>query len=274
MNYKLVCIDMDGTLLNSRKEISENTRLTLQRAHALGIKIVIATGRIFSNAAFYSNLVGVQSPVIASNGSFVREKDVDKVIYKCAIDSKKSIEIMNLCKKYKTKVNFYTPYGAFCSSKLFFFIMKNFIQKKVSEPIFVKYFNSERGLCKNILENEGNIIKCEIVHREANIINRLREALAEIEDIEIASSSSRNIEITKKGVSKGKAVEKLAEYYGIKREEIIAIGDSENDISMIEFAGLGVAMGNALDKIKAKADYVTDTNNNEGVAKVIEKYIL
>lgn len=265
---------MDGTLLNSKRVISEETRLVLQKAHALGVQVVVSTGRIFSNAAFFSNSIGVKSPVIASNGSFVREKDKDEVIYKCTIDSKKCMEIMGICKKYKTKANFYTPYGTFCNSRLFFFIMKNFVQKQASEPIFVKYFNNERKLIENILKNEDNIIKCEIVHRDAKKIKQLREVLSEIYDIEIASSSSRNIEITKKGVSKGSAVKKLAEYYNIKREEIIAIGDSENDMSMIEFAGLGVAMGNALEKVKAKADYVTDTNDNNGVAKVIEKYIL
>jgi Cof subfamily protein (haloacid dehalogenase superfamily) len=105
-------------------------------------------------------------------------------------------------------------------------------------------------------------------------LKEIRDELKEIDDIELASSSRHNIEITRKGVSKGRAVEVLGSYYNIKREEIVAIGDSENDLTMIEYAGLGIAMGNAIDVVKVKADYITDTNNNDGVVKAINKFIV
>jgi Cof subfamily protein (haloacid dehalogenase superfamily) len=92
-------------------------------------------------------------------------------------------------------------------------------------------------------------------------------------EVSIVSSFSNNIEIMNHGISKGNAVKILAAYYGIKKEEIICFGDAENDISMLEYAGLGIAMGNAEAYVKEKADYVTDTNDNDGVAKAIEKYI-
>lgn len=274
MSYKLVCIDMDGTLLNSKREISERTKAALKKADALGVHIVISTGRIYSNAAFYSDLLGVKSPVIASNGAFVREKDNDKVIYKCAIESNTGINIINLCEKLNIRANFFTPYGSYGNSKLFYFIMKRYIQNEAKEPISTKLMVSFGKLREYFANNEGNVIKFEVVHRDPEKIKLLREALTEIEDIEISWSSRRNIEITKKGVSKGHAVKQLAQYYNITREEIIAIGDSENDITMLEYAGLGVAMGNALDRVKQKADYVTDTNDYDGVAKVIEKYVV
>ncbi|MFU0825856.1 MAG: hypothetical protein ACFWTK_12930 [Clostridium sp.] len=78
----------------------------------------------------------------------------------------------------------------------------------------------------------------------------------------------------KKGISKGNAVKILAEFYGLKREEVICIGDGENDLSMIKYAGLGIAMGNAPDYVKKEADYITETNDEDGVAKAIEKFIL
>ena len=84
-------------------------------------------------------------------------------------------------------------------------------------------------------------------------------------------AGSRSLEINHQGVSKGRAVKALADYYGIKREEIVCIGDNENDISMIEYAGLGVAMGNAIDQVKALADYITDSNKEEGVSNALKK---
>lgn len=273
-NYKLVCIDMDGTLLNSHREVSERTKTALKKAHDLGVHIVISTGRIFSNAAFYSDLLGVKSPVIASNGSFVREKDSDNVIYKCEIDNEICMKIIDICEKKDIRVNFYTPYGTCGNSKLFYFITKRYIQKETKEPISVELAVRFSKVREYIVKNDRNIIKCEIVHRNIDKIKLLREALNEIEGIEISWSSRHNIEITKKSVSKGNAVKQLAKYYNIQKEEIIAIGDSENDISMIEYAGLGVAMDNALDRIKERADYVTAANDDDGVAKVIEKYIL
>lgn len=96
----------------------------------------------------------------------------------------------------------------------------------------------------------------------------------EFSEFEVASSNSDNFEMTKKGTSKGKAVEVLADFYNIKRDEVICMGDGENDLSMIEYAGLGIAMGNASSIVKKRANYVTDTNCNDGVAKAIEKFVL
>ncbi|MGL5244586.1 MAG: HAD-IIB family hydrolase, partial [Sarcina sp.] len=92
--------------------------------------------------------------------------------------------------------------------------------------------------------------------------------------LEVVSSSLNNFEIMAEGTSKGKAVKALAERLGVKREEIMCIGDSENDLSMIEYAGVGIAMGNALDMLKEKATFVTKSNNEHGVARAIEKFIL
>ena len=92
-----------------------------------------------------------------------------------------------------------------------------------------------------------------------------------MEEVVYFGSGSRSVEINNRGVSKGRGVKALADYYGFKREEIVCIGDNENDISMIEYAGLGVAMGNAIDEVKELADYITDTNKKNGVAKAIKK---
>ena len=93
-------------------------------------------------------------------------------------------------------------------------------------------------------------------------------------ELEIVSSWDDKFEIMKKGSSKGEAVAQLAKYFNLKRDEIMCIGDSENDLSMIEYAGIGVAMGNAIDKVKKSAQYITASNTDSGVAKAIEKFVL
>ncbi|MDU5414364.1 MAG: HAD-IIB family hydrolase, partial [Clostridium perfringens] len=107
-----------------------------------------------------------------------------------------------------------------------------------------------------------------------NDLFKAKEELKKYEDLEVVSSSPSNFEVMNKGTSKGRAVKVLADILNINREEIMCLGDSENDLSMIEFAGLGVAMGNAEEFLKEKADYITDTNENDGVAKAIEKFVL
>ncbi len=123
-------------------------------------------------------------------------------------------------------------------------------------------------------KEQSNMVKCEIIYRDIALVDELRQELQNIEQLAIVNSSKHNIEINRKGVSKGKAVAMLAAHYNLKREEIITIGDSENDVSMIEYAGLGIAMENALESVKQKADYITDSNDNEGVANAIKRFVL
>ncbi|MBC2580797.1 Cof-type HAD-IIB family hydrolase [Clostridium sp. DJ247] len=276
MSYKLVCIDMDGTLLNSKRKITENTRSVLKNAHNNGVHIVITTGRIYDNAEYYSDLIGVKSPVIAANGAFIKEKDKDEIIYKSILGKKLSTKILNICSKYEAALEFHTSQKMYLGNKLDksiinLLMQKTLLKEEKIEIIHVK--NIEQW--KTILHNEEeNIVKCIISNRNEEELQKIRNEVEKLDDVEVVSSARDNIEITCKGTSKGRAVEILAGYYNLKREEIIAIGDSENDLSMIEYAGLGVAMGNAIDLVKRKANYITDTNDEEGVAKAVNKFIM
>ena len=124
------------------------------------------------------------------------------------------------------------------------------------------------------IENVTKKFKQSIKDYKLNDLFKAKEELKKYEDLEVVSSSPSNFEVMNKGTSKGRAVKVLADILNINREEVMCLGDSENDLSMIEFAGLGVAMGNAEEFLKEKADYITDTNENDGVAKAIEKFIL
>ncbi|MCB2353335.1 Cof-type HAD-IIB family hydrolase [Clostridium estertheticum] len=275
MGYKLVCIDMDGTLLNSKHKVSNASKEALLKAHNKGVKIVISTGRMYSDAEFFSNLIGVKAPVIASNGAFIKQKNEKEAIYKNILEEKLFVKLLNVFIKYKVYPTFYTPQNAYCGSiiiKVFVEYIK--LRGGMSRATKIKYIRTIKQWDKVFKIEKNNMVKCEVMHKDTEKLLKVRAEIQKIEGIEIVSSSKHNIEITSKGVSKGRAVEKLANYYNIKKDEIIAIGDSENDISMIEFAGMGIAMGNAIERVKQKSDFITDTNDNEGVAKAINKFIL
>ena len=274
MSYKLVCIDMDGTLLNSNKKVTEETKRTLLEAKKRGVMVAISTGRIYNNAAFYSKYIGLNSPVIAANGAIVKSEAGDE-LYKGIIGYETSLEVLGILKKYNMKANFHTHNSIYCGGLLEKLFIYFFITRGIPADYKVNLYSIKSSQWEKILfDNQSEILKCISIHTNKKVVQRAKEELRNIKGIEISSSNSFNIEVNAKGVCKGKGVEILGEKFGIKKEEIICIGDNENDLSMIEYAGLGVAMGNAPEYIKNKADYITSTNNEEGVSKVIKKFIL
>ena len=277
MGYRLICIDMDGTLLNSRKQISEKTKGSLLKAYQQGVHVVLTTGRTYVDAAYYAGLVGLRSPVIAVNGAYIQDQKSQQLIYQSTLNEKLALRVLAICKEFRMKPNFHTPdkeyYGSMSLAMRWAYRFRN--RTKVNQsPVKRKYVMSYRQWQKVIRKEQNTIAKCIIIDFNKKKLQRIRNELSHIAELEISSSGTNNIEINRQGTSKGKAVEILAQHYHIQREEIIAIGDGENDLPMIEYAGLGVAMGNALDVVKEKADYITATNDLDGVAQVIDKFVL
>ena len=275
MAYKLVCIDVDGTLLTSKHKITDRTKAILLAAHQQGVHIVISTGRMYTDAEYFSNLIGVKSPVIASNGAFIKDKDANKVIYQDVLGENLSLELLAIFRKHRTKPYFCTPHKFYYGNMMFkFFYVASKLLGARSNQLDMEYIFSWQQWQKVLNKEKDSIVKCEIIYRNVELIRELRAEIQSIKQLEIVDSSRYNVEITRKGVSKGNAVAMLASFYGLRREEIVTIGDSENDLSMIEYAGLGIAMENAADNVKQKADFVTSSNDNEGVANAINRFIL
>ena len=278
MNYKLICIDMDGTLLdNSAKNIPNENLEAIKSATEKGAKVAITTGRLFTSARYFSDLIGVKTPVIASNGAYIREKDSDKVIAEFLLGEENIKAILDVVKEYDIRVFFNTVDTVITDKDILQGNAYMEMNKDLPKEMQVKFLINE-DLKSTSLRYKDEILKC-ICINENNVYNtkeieELKMKLKEIDSIEVVSSNHNNFEIMNKGVSKGKAVETLAKEYGIPKDEVIAIGDGENDLSMIKYAGLGVAMGNSSDFIKEQADYVTDTNVNAGVGNVIKKFVL
>lgn len=271
MNYQLICIDLDGTLLDHKRRVNPRTIEALQKVHQQGVHIVISTGRLYSDAEHFSNLIGVDSPIIASNGGIIRGTGERNSIYKNTFDEKLINSLFDLTIKYNQRLSVYTTDTMYIGTfKIFKIIFFERIMNKGIKSTKLRYIISQKHFHRIINKKRDQVLKCEIFDYNLELLEKTREALKGIEGIEIVSSADFCIEITKKGVSKGHAVKLLAEHYNIKREAIMAIGDSENDLTMIEFANMGVAMGNASNLLKERANYITDTNDELGVVKAIE----
>lgn len=261
MNYKLIVTDMDGTLLNNNHEISEENKQALKKAAEMGIHIAIATGRIYESTIKYAKILGLKTPIICCNGALVKE-ECGNIIYENTLTN----EICNNIIDILNKQNIY--YQCFTSDTIFTPYINEWLKKyQMQEDLNIKII--ENVDVKSQIKDES-ILKFLIIEEDNSILSNLQKKLNGINDIEITKSFYDNIEIMSRGVNKGTAVKNLAKYLNIKSEDIITFGDNYNDLSMIKYAGTGVAMGNAEDIVKENADYITCENGKNGVARAIK----
>ena len=273
MSYKVICIDVDGTLLGESGIIPEENILAIEQAYKKGVQVVISTGRIYSNAVQIAKRIQVKSPVIAANGAVVKDWYNGKTIFHASFTRG---EYEKLLSKYKLVAHFYTmdrviAYSAIGSIAALVYKMKNYSK---SNKIYVDSYLTLKSLRKKLIDLEGHIVKCVLYSIDKENLRGFRKEIEDNSDMSVFGAGSYSIEIGPKGVSKGNSVKILSNYLSINIDDVICIGDNENDIEMVKYAGLGVAMGNGVDSLKEVADYVTDTNINSGVANVINKFIL
>ena len=276
-NIKLICIDMDGTLLTSNDEVTDRNKEALRKASELGVKIAITTGRLFCSARYYSDLIGIDTAVIASNGAYIKTSDED-VVYETPLPRDIVLSIYNIVKKYGLSANYNSWDTLIREIEIPETHTYHIMNKNLPDEKKVKFLVDTENFVNTLKNFKGNILKSIVIEDRPNKDN-LWAAKKEIKDtfgdtLHVVSSGHNNFEVILGTISKGIAVANLAKSSGISPSEVMCIGDSENDLSMINYAGVGVAMGKGLDIVKEQADYVTDTNNNSGVAKAIEHFVL
>ncbi len=269
MKNKLLALDLDRTTLNSKHVVDDKTAESIKNIINKGIKVTIISGREPKSIVSISEQVGLKGLIGSMNGAIVTTFDGKNHIMNFSlseIDVKSSIELAK-------KMNF---------SAIAFIENDSYIETKDSEfgKIIDKFTDNpskEVGdLNKFLLENKlyKKVNKIVVVAEYEDLLKYKKQFESSINDCELYFSLPFVLEVTRKDISKGKALEFIANYYGVKQEEIIAIGDGENDISMLKFAGKGIAMKNAMDNVKEVVDEMTDSNDKLGVVKVIEKYFL
>lgn len=270
MSYKLVCTDMDGTLLGNKFTISQENIDAIQEVKKIGVKVALVTGRPYNAMKYFKDVLGDDIYIISTNGTYFK---VDNYEYKKPLTKEEIKEIYEFGQRYNLIMHFKGCGKLIATNKV-----------ENEHPYFIVNSKNEEKDKIEIIENasldillerfDNDIMKCIVFSEDYETLQKGKAELKTFNKFVVESSSVRNFEIMKQGTSKGIAVEKFCELLNIKKDEVICIGDNENDLSMIEFAGFGIAMGNATEEIKLKADYVTDTNLNNGVAKALNKILL
>ncbi len=269
--YKLIATDCDGTILDSEGFLPTEIISVFRQLSSMGIRIIPVTGRNDIIAKDYIDELDIGCPVIGCNGATLVNFYTGERFFTKSIDKTSVIKFMDICKGFGVPCKIFTTDRQYTDSREFYEGGINLIT--------VGYKKKLTNYIKTLLVDDiysvadaENIIKCVVVNNDVDFVLRIRDAInREIPELKAVQSNWNCIDINRRDVSKGAAVLEYAEMLGIKPHEIIAFGDSENDLSMIEAAGLGVAVENADDCLKAKADIVCGTNDNFGVAALLKE---
>ncbi|MEH7119710.1 Cof-type HAD-IIB family hydrolase [Neobacillus vireti] len=282
---KLIALDLDGTTLNSKKEISEENIIAIKKAQQHGHIVMALSGRSQKSIMAEMTKYGLTCPIGASNGTilFADEKLLDLFSLTQSQIQKIALEL----EKEGVPYNFTTNTGSFAPKDWGDRLEKILSSGRVPAEYFdnehYKMFTTHPSVYGHSLfdqveeiinSEEFTILKFLNVSLDPEQKKRLQQSFESIEDINIASSSPFNLEVTHIDGHKGNGLKRMARHFGIPVEDTIAIGDEKNDIPMFNVAGLSIAMGNAEEEVKQHSDIVTLTNDENGVAYAIEKYIL
>ena len=265
--YKLIALDMDGTLLREDKTISEETKYKLACAKEKGVKVVLATGRPIEGVKRYLEEPDLQNEgdyAVSYNGALVQDTYTKEAISKTTLKGSDLHMLYELSRELKVNIHAFSKLGCIT-------------------PVLTKYSELEgeiNGIDVLVMdykevEDDEDIIKIMMVDEPA-VLSEAIKYLPEwiYEKYTVVRSAPYFLEFLNKKVDKGAGVRALAEKLGIDQSEVICVGDAGNDEHMIRYAGLGVAMGNAFPEIKEMADFITKTNEEDGIAHVIDKFIL
>ncbi len=258
----MIVADLDGTLKSeSNPSFTPRVREAVERAQARGVRVVLATGRMFQTAEPYIRELGLVDPVICDHGARI----LDVASHKALFEKRVPLQLM---RKVASFADGDLTLTACADGELH----TNRIDTNAHDD---SYSRKHLHLTPDFMTLHIEPQKLLFLNDEPTTDRAFPKLKARfMEQMQVVRSSVRRIELTHPDASKGKAAAWLAAQWGIPREQMIAIGDQDNDRSMIEWAGLGVAMGNAIDSVKAIAGFVAPSAEEDGAAVAIEKYVL
>jgi len=263
-DYKLMAIDIDGTLLDKNSQITQSTCNALQKIKEKGITITFATGRFYPDAIYFAKLLGFSCPMILLHGALIQSQD-GKILKKHELPAYTVPVLVDIARKEKI------PYQIFHEDWLV-------MEKKTKwNDVYLSFSEIKPVIVPDIseyLKNQENPFTFIFLGAQQKMV-RLKKIIEEKlnDSIAIACAHPNLLEIIAPNVSKGIALKELAAMKNIPLSQTIAIGDSYNDIEMLKVAGLGVAMGNAPQEVKDVADYITKDNDNDGIAYFVSQYL-
>ncbi len=265
---RLVAFDLDGTLLKSDHTISELSLLAIHKLREKGIKIAIASGRIFTMLETYSHALGGVDFVISVNGGSIDDLNENVSVERQYLPAEDAKHMIEYCLDQHLDCCLLTrgpSYFVKDSLRIKRFEMYNAIAETSGlKKIEIKYYDQ-------IIDDIDHIEKILIQEMNTTKTNRVMKFVDQQTALTYTTSDKYLLDVSAKGISKGDALKKIASYMGIRDDQICAFGDYDNDISMFDVAGISIAMGNASKKALEAADYVTESNDDEGIAIAIKE---
>ncbi|TVY06868.1 Cof-type HAD-IIB family hydrolase [Paenibacillus cremeus] len=262
--YKMLAIDIDDTLINDEKQITPGTKQALAEAMAQGVIVTLATGRMYASAKQLASQLELNVPLITYQGSLVKNAIDDQVLYERNVPESAARLIFDYCARQDLHLQAYVDDILYVKEDN----AKAQAYAELSKIPFTVY--------PDFAELAGKSSTKLLMIDEPAKLDRVAQELRGLlgQQVHITKSKPHFLEVTHFEGTKGHALSHLADHFGLELEQVIGIGDSWNDREMLEVAGLGVAMGNAVDSLKEIADYVTLSNNEDGVKHVVEKFVL
>lgn len=272
-HIKMIGMDLDGTLLTTKKELTPYTREILTKAIQQGVEVLVATGRPIS--AIPKELLefpGMRYAVTA-NGARVIEVATGKILHENLLATDIAEKVLDVFADYDDIFEIFIDGKGYTKADCM-----THLEDYFPNPSMVEYMQKTRMPVEDVkatmLAQGKPVDKVHGIFRFEEQRLEAEKRLTAIAGIEVSGALGNNLEANSAGVNKGIAMVKLGELLGIAREDIMACGDGTNDSEMLKAVGFGVAMANGAEAVKAVADYITDTNDNDGVAKAIERFVL
>lgn len=259
---KLVATDIDGTILNwDFGGFTPKVKECIKKLNSNGVKVVLVTGRMHKSAEFLADELGLDTPIVSYQGGLIKDKK-GNIIYQKNLDSQKAKEIIGWAKKNNIHINLY---------------MNDVLYVEKDDETVRKY-TGERSIDYQVcdfnsleIKNVNKILAIDFQNAR-NVTEWVETLSKKFSDLYIVKSTPYFCEISHTLARKSCAVEFLCEKWGIKKEEVMAIGDQNNDIELLKSGGIKVAMGNATNELKSCADFITDNVENDGFVKAVDMF--
>lgn len=271
MTVRLLVFDYDGTAADDGALPTPRVRAAVAAAQATGVRTVLATGRPYASASRYADALGLTDPVICFQGAMVKELSGDRaVLFAQSLPGEPFREVLAFAESRSLDLTLY-------SEEVLYYVLMHypraFYDRWFSLPM--QQVDSYAEACRRMTERGQRAFKGLFIGEPANndrLIAELRTRFAD--RLSVVRSHALFVEVLSPLATKGQAMAFLADRFGIPQAETMAVGDSGNDISMIQWAGLGVAMGNATPDVQAAADWIAPRVDEDGLAEVIERFVL
>lgn len=262
MIRKLIAIDLDGTLLNNKGHVSDVTKEIISEVRGMGHKVVIATGRHTNSALPIAEQLGLDDAIICFNGALVMNVANKQIMASHSYVQNDLDILVKLIRMWGYHIIFATQYGYHIEMQNSHLIDR------------FEYISTQVRVINSFRDIKEPILKTMIVGEERELDEIEKFIQPAVPHLQVVRSGEESIDVMNVAASKGAALQSLADYYQVEREDTVSIGNYYNDLSMLTYAGIGVAVDNAPDQVKAHADVIAYSNEDNGVARFLEEHLL